>query len=236
MPRPDRYHRVMEQAVDPYAYVARRLAALRDAAQPVRMLRIASPERIVAFSRRDERASRFALACRAVEDAGFIAAVRPVGGTFAPMHGGSLVVDEFGWSPPGEWPAARFERHTHLLHDVFDSYGIDARIGEVAGEFCPGQFSINREGRVKLSGTAQRVTRGAWLVSSIVHVESAEPLRDVTTRVAQALGAAVNADVTGALSDTVAGLTPADVASRIAQRFCADGVTDVRFEGGLAET
>lgn len=225
----------MEPVEDPFAHVAPRLAALRDAARPVRSVRIVRPGRVIAFSRRDERASCFGPARRAAGAAGFLAAVRPVGGTFAPMHGGSLVVDEFGWSEPGEWPQDRFDRHATLLRDVFRSYGIDARLGEVPGEYCPGAHSVNRGGLVKLSGTAQRVARGAWLVSSIVQVESTEPLRAVTERVAAALGTAVDPDVTGALSDTVVGLAPAEVAARIARRFRESGAGEVQIEDSAAD-
>lgn len=211
-------------ASDPFAHVAPTLDALRGRALPVRLLRIARPEPLVAFSRRDQRQPAFAAAVAAAEEAGFRAAVRPVGGTFAPMHEGSLVVDEFGWSSSGEWPDERFDRHARLLAGVFGSYGIDVRIGEVAGEYCPGAHSVNRGGTVKVSGTAQRVARGAWLVSSVVQVHDAARLRVVTRRVAAALAAPVEAATVGALADTVPGLSVAAVAARIEAAFVADGV------------
>jgi len=143
------------------------------------------------------------------------------------MHEGSLVVDEFGWSGSGQWPTERFDRHATLLAEVFVSYGIDARVGEVPGEYCPGAHSVNRAGLVKLSGTAQRVARGAWLVSSVVQVGSVEALREVTARVAAELDAPVDVATIGALSDSAPGLTVDEVAARIAKRFREDGVDEV---------
>jgi len=209
---------------DPFARVAPTLERLRRQGRETRILEIARPRPTMAFSRRDERAPGFARAVAAAERAGFAAAVRPVGGTFAPMHEGSLVVDEFGWSASTQWPTERFDRHAALLAEVFASYGIDARIGEVPGEYCPGAHSVNRGGVVKLSGTAQRVARGAWLVSSVVQVGPADALREVTALVAAELDASVDVATIGALSDTVPGVTVSEVATRIARRFRADGV------------
>lgn len=211
-------------SVAPFAHVAPTLERLRERERPMRMLRIAVPEPMVAFSRRDQRRPQFARAVAAAEEAGFVAAVRPVGGTFAPMHGGSLVVDEFGWSPPGEWPDARFDRHAGILAEVFAAFGIDARIGEVPGEYCPGGHSVNRGGEQKISGTAQRVTRGAWLVSSVVQVHGGASLRAVTERVAAALETPLQTDRSGTLADTIPDITVEAVADALRVAFLAQGV------------
>lgn len=216
-----------DAAADPFVHVAPTLERLREDARERRMLRIARPRPAIAFSRRDERAPGFARAVAVAEQAGFRAVVRPVGGTFAPLHEGSLVVDEFGWTAGTEWPTERFDRHAELLAEVYASYGIDARVGEVPGEYCPGAHSVNRAGLVKLSGTAQRVARGAWLVSSVVQVGPVDALREVTALVAAELGAEVDVATIGALSDTVPDVDADEVAVRIAQRFRADGVDSI---------
>lgn len=220
--------------MDPFGHVAPTLDRLRQAATDIRILRIARPARMIAFSRRDERMPGYAAAVAAAEAHGFIAAVRPVGGTFAPVHEGSLVVDEFGRTGREEWPNERFDRHTELLSDVFRSYEIDARIGEVPGEYCPGARSINRSGVTKISGTAQRVSRGAWLVSSVVQVGPVGELLPVTAAVASALGTPVDLATIGAMSDTVPGVTVREVAERISERFRDDGVAEVEWVGELA--
>ena len=57
--------------------------------------------------------------------------------------------------------------------------GVDARVGEVPGEYCPGEFSVNAGGVRKLIGSAQRIVRGGWLFSTVVVVQSAARLRAV---------------------------------------------------------
>lgn len=231
MPQPDADSVPSLPVDDPFAHVRPTLDRLRaqgerEGAAP-RILRITRPRPTMAFSRRDTRAPGFPRAVATAEAAGFVTVVRPVGGTFAPMHEGSLVVEEFGWSAGSQWPSERFDRHATLLADVFASYGIDARVGAVPGEYCPGAHSVNRAGLVKLSGSAQRVARGAWLVSSVVQVGPVDALRAVTTRVAAELDAPVDAATIGALSDTVPGIAVDDVAARIAGRFREDGVSEV---------
>lgn len=46
----------------------------------------------------------------------------------------------------------------------------EARVGQVDGEYCPGEFSINVGGRAKVVGSAQRVTGTGALFSTVVQV------------------------------------------------------------------
>ena len=65
--------------------------------------------------------------------------------------------------------------------------GVDARVGEVPGEYCRGAYSVNAGGRTKLVGTAQRAIRGGALLAGFVTVEGADRLRDVLVPVYAAL-------------------------------------------------
>jgi hypothetical protein len=77
----------------------------------------------------------------------------------------------------------------------------------VPGEYCPGAFTVNARGAVKLVGAAQRVIRGGWLMSSVVVVERAPPIRAVLEGVYAALGLDWNPATVGAISDEAAGIT-----------------------------
>ena len=57
--------------------------------------------------------------------------------------------------------------------------GVDARVGEVPGEYCPGAYSVNARGRVKLIGTAQRLVRGAALLGASIVVGDGAGIRAV---------------------------------------------------------
>ena len=52
--------------------------------------------------------------------------------------------------------------------------GVDARVGEVPGEYCRGAYTVNAGGRTKLVGTAQRAIRGGALLAGFVTVEGAD--------------------------------------------------------------
>src|SRR5699024_12667327 len=104
-------------------------------------------------------------------------------------HPGSLVIDHI--EPSDSFitnTTARFTGFGLDYVEVLRGIGIDARLGEIPGEYCPGEHSVNVAGRLKAIGTAQRVVSGAWLVSSSVVVEDPDPIRAVPTHAAAALG------------------------------------------------
>ncbi len=70
--------------------------------------------------------------------------------------------------PPAPTTASR--REGERLAGALRGLGVDARVGEVPGEYCPGAYSVNARGRVKLIGTAQRLVRGAALLGASVVV------------------------------------------------------------------
>ena len=83
---------------------------------------------------------------------------------------------------------SRFERFGQMIADVFRRLGIDAHVGAVHGEYCPGAQSVNARGVVKLVGTAQRVIRNAWLFSSLIVVGDEARVRAVLAKVYGHLG------------------------------------------------
>ena len=72
--------------------------------------------------------------------------------------------------------------------DVLTARGVDARVGEVPGEYCPGEFTVNGGGRIKLAGSAQRLTRDGWLFSTVLQVTGAAALRAPFVEASEALG------------------------------------------------
>jgi lipoate-protein ligase A len=175
---------------------------------------------MVAFGRRDVRTPAFAEARAAAHRAGFIAVPRIVGGRAAALHAGSLVIDQYGShdDPHPGW-RERFERHTSALVRALATCEVDARVGEIAGEYCPGEFSVNARGAVKISGTAQRVTRRAWLVSSVVQVSDPEPLVAVLVDVYAALGLPFDPATFGSVRSEAAGVTPDEVRTAFEAAF-----------------
>jgi hypothetical protein len=103
--------------------------------------------------------------------------------------GNAIVVDHVAHEPDAMGAHdRRFEQFGALFAEAFGRLGVDARVGAVPGEYCPGAHSVNARGTVKLVGTAQRVIKNAWLFSSLVVVGDDDRLRPVLTRVYGHLG------------------------------------------------
>jgi hypothetical protein len=91
----------------------------------------------------------------------------------------------------------------------------------VPGEYCPGEFSVNARGIVKLIGAAQRVVHRAWLLSSVIVVQGAPGLRAVLEDVYGALGLEWDAATVGAVADEAPGVGIDDVRRALLAEFDA---------------
>ena len=112
-----------------------------------------------------------------------------------------------------------FEAEASLVTEALRGLGVDARIGEVPGEYCPGRWSVNEGGRMKLTGTGQRVIHGGAHVGTVVVVEDAASIRTVLTPVYAALGLDWDPATVGAVADEVPGVTVAEVADALVPRL-----------------
>jgi octanoyl-[GcvH]:protein N-octanoyltransferase len=151
-------------------------------------LRLGRPGRVVAFAKRDALAPGYPEAVAAARAAGFGAVLRLAGGRAAVFHRGTL---ELAHAVPDPDPRpgihARFEAEASLVAEALKSLGIDARVGEVPGEYCPGRWSVNADGRRKLAGTGQRVIHGGAHVGTVVVADGGESIRAVLEPVYAAL-------------------------------------------------
>jgi hypothetical protein len=92
---------------------------------------------------------------------------------------------------------------------------VEAAVGEIPGEYCPGEFSVHGSTPgasstspqlLKLIGTAQRVVSGGWLFSSVIIVANSAPIRAVLEASYAALGLDWDPATAGAADDLVPGL------------------------------
>lgn len=162
--------------------------------------RLSRPGRVVAFGRQDVVGHGYAEAVQAARAAGYEAMERLAGGRAAAYSEGTL---SFTYTVPDPEPAqrtkARFAEVCDLLCEAFASLGVDARTGEVPGEYCPGAYSVNAGGRVKLAGVGQRMIRGGAHVGAVIVVHDSAELRRVLTPVYSALGLEWRPETTGAV-------------------------------------
>lgn len=163
-------------------------------------VRLSRPGRVVAFGRRDCVSPGYAAAAAAARARGFGAMERIAGGRAAAYTEGTLSLTI---TMPDDTPArrtsARFEFAAGLARDALLDLGVDARVGEVEGEYCPGAFSVNAGGRRKLVGIGQRMIRGAAHIGFVIAVRDAGAVRAVLEPVYAALDLEWNPETVGAV-------------------------------------
>jgi octanoyl-[GcvH]:protein N-octanoyltransferase len=187
-------------------------------------LRVYRPGPTCAFGRLDTLAPGFGAAVDAARAHGFAPVMRQPGGHAAAYDAGALCLDEV--RPEAEaLPALqpRFEAAGSLFAAALRSVGVDARVGEVPGEYCPGQWTVSARGRVKLVGTAQRLVRGASLLGAVVLVQGGPRVRAVLEDVNAALGLAWEPATAGAAEDEVPGVTLDAVEQAVLDAYAARG-------------
>lgn len=194
-------------------------------------LRLHRPGRVVAFGPRDRVLPGFPAAVRAARDGGFGAVERLAGGRAAIFHEGTIA---FSWITPDPSPReairARFDATTAILLEAMRELGVDARVGEVPGEYCPGDDSINARGATKIVGIGQRVIARAAHVGGVIVVGGSALVREALVPVYAALGLDWDPATTGAIEDEVPGVTWDEAEAAVAAAFGR------RFDLAEAET
>ncbi|SDG61472.1 Lipoate-protein ligase A [Lentzea fradiae] len=192
----------------------------------------------VAFSGRDLRSPGIAAATEVAHEAGFATVVRSPGGRMVAYDEGAVVIDHLdrttGLRHAGSATfAANAESHVQVLRALGD---VDARVGEVDGEYCPGEYSINVGGVAKVVGSAQRITATGSLFSTVVQVTVSDRVRAVLAAVSDALGYELTRSTVAGLTDYAPTLTPAEVAAAFSKDYLSRlGAVEGMLPSGVAE-
>jgi octanoyl-[GcvH]:protein N-octanoyltransferase len=185
-------------------------------------LRFYRPAPAVAFGRLDALRPGFGAAAAAAARHGFAPVLRVAGGHAAAYDRDSVGID---LATPEDVLAGglqeRFEDAAGRFAAALGAVGVDARVGEVAGEYCPGAYSVNARGAVKLVGAAQRVVRGGALMAAVVVVRGGDRVRAVLEDVYAALGLNWDPRTAGAAEDEVPGLTAGAVEAALRAAYGA---------------
>lgn len=157
--------------------------------------------RVVAFGKHDTSSPGFAAAVDASIDHGFEPTVRIAGGRAAVFHPATV---RFGYTHRAEEPAStmheRFQWLSSAVVETLGRFSLHAEIGELPGEYCPGDYSVHLGGR-KVMGVGQRLTRGAAHIGGVVVLDDARSVNDVLVPIYDLLGIDMDPSVTGAVSD-----------------------------------
>ena len=183
-------------------------------------LRLHFPGPMVAFGRADRVTPGYPAAVRAARAHGFEPVERLAGGRAAVFHESTIA---FSLAVPEPEPKtgieARFELISQLMVDAFESLGVDARVGQVPGEYCPGQWSVNVAGKIKVMGVGQRLVRQAAHIGGVVVVDEGERIRDVLIPVYRALSLDWDPRTAGSLADRSPGIDTDLVMKAIIDQF-----------------
>jgi octanoyl-[GcvH]:protein N-octanoyltransferase len=193
------------------------------------------PGATLAFGRMDARLPGFADAAAAARAHGFVPAVRLGGGRAAAYDAGAVVVDVI--TPVATIAGgveARFADAAALQLEALARVGVEAQVGELPREYCPGRWSVHAGG-VKLAGTAQRTIRGAALTTAVLLAEGGDRLRAVLVDVYAALGLDWDPATAGAAQDLVPAVTAGALHEAALDVLRARGGRDGALDGTTRE-
>jgi octanoyl-[GcvH]:protein N-octanoyltransferase len=185
-------------------------------------MRLARPGAMVAFGKQDTNAAGYDDAVRAARAAGFEAVQRLAGGRAAVFHEQTVAL---AWSVADRdalsGTHARFREAAAIVVAALQSLAVDARVGEVPGEYCPGEYSVNARGARKVAGIGQRVIKGGAHIGGVIVVAGGERIRDVLVPVYAALGLEWDPETTGSVQDEVEDASFSDVLETVRTELAA---------------
>ncbi|MCP3998386.1 MAG: lipoate--protein ligase family protein [bacterium] len=175
-------------------------------------MRLYVPGRELAFGKRDAVASQYPAAVVAAREVGFPAVERLAGGRAAVFTEHTIA---FGFAAPDPDPRTtihdRFRHMSELVVDAFRRLGVASAVGEVPGEYCPGEFSVHYDNRIKLMGVGQRLAKKAAHIGGVIAVDRTDLLLRALIPVYRALELEWRPTTVGSLGDIRHGIDNEDV-------------------------
>jgi lipoate-protein ligase A len=119
-----------------------------------------------------------------------------------------------------------------IVAATLERLGVDAHIGEIPGEYCPGAYSVNARRERKIMGVGQRVIRGAAHVGGVIVVNDAASVRDVLLPVYAALEIPWEPATVGSIENELG--APRDL-EKVADTFIAEFADRFHLTEGLLD-
>ena len=198
----------------------------RAAEQEEPAVRVWRPYRQLAFGRRDARADDFDVAKKVADACEFPPVERSVGGRAVAYTGNTVAFARV--TPLADMRVGmdeRYEETTQAVQRALWRLGAPVVRGEPEASFCPGDYSLQRDG--KLAGVAQRVRKGAALVSGVVVVRDHEEIAGVLDPVYAALDVPFDPESVGSAAKAGGDGDPENVARTIEELLVGDEETEV---------
>jgi hypothetical protein len=164
-------------------------------------LRFYRPKPTAAFAPRDTKTPTYREAAAAMRAMGFSPVERRTGGQLAVYDQHALVIDLVApHDDPRQHVTERFTAFSAAIAEALMRFSVDARVGQVAGEYCPGAFSVNAQGGVKLAGVAQRIGRRGYHLGAVISVTPSAAAKQAVAEAYRILGFPFDPSTFGALS------------------------------------
>lgn len=170
-------------------------------------LRIYRARPTAAFAPRDLLMKTYPQTAEAMRSLGFMPVERRAGGQLAVYDESALVIDLVAPHPePRLHVIERFAGFSGAIARALQTFGIDARTGAVPGEYCPGDYSVNAGGKVKIAGVAQRVNRLGYHLGAVISVEPSAPVLEAIMIAYRILGLPFEAPSFGTVTEVGGGI------------------------------
>ena len=176
------------------------------------IFRLRRPKPTAAFSPQDTTHPAYEKIKQLTRARGFSPVERGTGGRLTLYDENALAITIIApHHAPHEYTLRRYDVLCAGMVKALESLGIDCRIGELANEYCPGKYSVNAEGRVKLIGVAQRMNKACFQMGAIVSVTRSGPALAGLKEAYSEMGLVFDPNTYGAISDFNSALTYGDV-------------------------
>jgi octanoyl-[GcvH]:protein N-octanoyltransferase len=191
------------------------------------IIRFRRPPPTAAFSPQDTTHADFERVKDLARAHGFVPVERGTGGRLTMFDENALAITLIcPQADPHAHTLRRYEVLSEVLTRAITALGVDARVGELANEYCPGKYSIhggNGSGaRIKLVGLAQRMNRYCVQMGAIIAVERSERACVALADTYAAMGLPFDASTYGGVTQLLPSLTYADVHGVIRQTVLAN--------------
>lgn len=187
------------------------------------ILRLRRPQPTAAFSPQDTTHPDYERIREQARANGFEPIERGTGGRLTMFDEQSLAITLiFPHAEPHAHTIRRYEIFSGAIAAALTKLGIDARVGELQNEYCPGKFSINAEGRVKLVGIAQRMNRRCVQMGAIIAFARSDKACDAIAEAYQSMGLAFDPMTYGAISELKTTVSYDQVCTTMAETLGAE--------------
>jgi lipoate-protein ligase A len=176
------------------------LRAVSDGSMP-ETFEVGLSSRVLAFGKHDTSSRGFGQSVEIADEHGFEPTVRIAGGRAAVFHESTV---RFGWTRQVDDPASTmhdgFRALSQIVVATLGDFGIHAEVGEIPGEYCPGQYSVHI-GNKKVMGVGQRLTRNAAHVGGVIVLSNSRVINEVLIPIYELLDIPLVPEATGSVAD-----------------------------------